>query len=89
MIGVIAYPLGLAIWLSFTDAQVGESGHFIGLGNYESAQTLVAAVGSISVDISDSGFLFAAITIGVAPVAVLCAFFADVYARGLGAGVID
>jgi hypothetical protein len=46
-------------------------------------------VGSTSVDISDSGFLFAAITIGVAPVAVLCAFFADVYARGLGAGVID
>jgi multiple sugar transport system permease protein len=55
----------------------------------ENAQTLVAAVGSTSVDISDSGFLFAAITIGVAPVAVLCAFFADVYARGLGAGVID
>jgi len=55
----------------------------------ENGQTLVAAVGSTSVDISDSGFIFAAITIGVAPVAVLCAFFADVYARGLGAGVID
>jgi len=55
----------------------------------ESAQTLVAAVGSTSVDISDSGFMFAAVTIGVAPVAILCAFFADVYARGLGAGVID
>jgi len=35
VIGVIAYPLGLAVWLSFTDAQVGESGHFIGLGNYD------------------------------------------------------
>ncbi len=55
----------------------------------ENAQTLVAAVGSTSIDISDSGFTFAAVTIGVAPVAVLCAFFADVYARGLGAGVID
>ncbi len=55
----------------------------------ESAQRLVAAVGSTSVDISDSGFLFAAVTIGVAPVAVLCAFLADVYARGLGAGVTD
>ena len=35
MIGVIAYPLGLAVWFSLTDAQVGESGHFIGLGNYD------------------------------------------------------
>ncbi len=35
MIGVIAYPLGLAVWLSFTDAQGGESGNFIGLGNYQ------------------------------------------------------
>ncbi|HLQ62938.1 MAG TPA: sugar ABC transporter permease [Candidatus Acidoferrales bacterium] len=34
VIGVSAYPLGLAVWLSFTDAQVGEPGHFIGLGNY-------------------------------------------------------
>jgi ABC-type glycerol-3-phosphate transport system permease component len=55
----------------------------------ESSQTLMAAVGSTSVDISDSGFGFAAVTIGVAPVAVVCAFFADVYARGLGAGVVD
>jgi len=35
VIGVIAYPLGLAVWFSFTDAQVGESGHFIGLANYQ------------------------------------------------------
>jgi ABC-type glycerol-3-phosphate transport system permease component len=55
----------------------------------ESSQTLMAAVGSTSVDISDSGFGFAAVTIGVAPVSVVCAFFADVYARGLGAGVVD
>src|SRR5260370_31249003 len=34
VIGVIAYPLGLAVWFSFTDAQVGEAGHFIGFANY-------------------------------------------------------
>ncbi len=35
MLGVIAYPLGLAVYLSFTSAQVGEDQpHFIGLGNF-------------------------------------------------------
>jgi multiple sugar transport system permease protein len=31
----LAYPLGLGIWLSFTDAKIGRSGVFIGLENYE------------------------------------------------------
>src|SRR6266540_2917650 len=31
----LAYPLGLGIWLSFTDARIGRSGTFIGLENYE------------------------------------------------------
>ena len=31
----LAYPLGLGIWLSFTDARIGRSGVFIGLENYE------------------------------------------------------
>jgi multiple sugar transport system permease protein len=31
---VIAYPLGLAIWLSFTDATIGETGRFVGLTQY-------------------------------------------------------
>src|SRR3982075_2546908 len=31
----LAYPLGLGIWLSFTDARIGRSGNFIGLENYE------------------------------------------------------
>src|SRR3989475_6035466 len=31
----LAYPLGLGIWLSFTDARIGRSGAFIGLENYE------------------------------------------------------
>jgi multiple sugar transport system permease protein len=32
--GVIAYPLGLAIWLSLTDASIGETGRFVGLLQY-------------------------------------------------------
>src|ERR1700704_1172122 len=31
----LAYPLGLGVWLSFTDARIGRSGNFIGLENYE------------------------------------------------------
>ncbi len=31
----LAYPLGLGIWLSFTDARIGRVGEFIGLENYE------------------------------------------------------
>lgn len=31
----LAYPLGLGVWLSFTDARVGRAGVFIGLENYE------------------------------------------------------
>jgi multiple sugar transport system permease protein len=31
----LAYPLGLGIWLSFTDAKIGRPGEYIGLENYE------------------------------------------------------
>jgi multiple sugar transport system permease protein len=31
----LAYPLGLGVWLSFTDAKIGRAGHFIGLENYD------------------------------------------------------
>src|SRR5829696_4147547 len=31
----LAYPLGLGVWLSFTDARIGRSGAFVGLENYE------------------------------------------------------
>ena len=34
VLGVIAYPLGLAVWYSLTDATVGEPGRFIGLTQY-------------------------------------------------------
>src|SRR2546423_8080201 len=31
----LAYPLGLGVWMSFTDARIGRDGIFIGLENYE------------------------------------------------------
>lgn len=31
----LAYPLGLGIWMSFTDERIGRGGGFIGLENYE------------------------------------------------------
>jgi multiple sugar transport system permease protein len=31
----LVYPLGLGIWLSFTDAKIGRPGDFVGLENYE------------------------------------------------------
>ena len=31
----LVYPLGLGIWLSFTDARIGDPGKFVGLENYE------------------------------------------------------
>jgi multiple sugar transport system permease protein len=34
----LAYPLGLGVWLSFTDARLGRGGEFIGLENYEFLQ---------------------------------------------------
>ena len=35
LIFFLAYPLGLGIWLSFTDTRIGRVGHFIGTENYE------------------------------------------------------
>jgi multiple sugar transport system permease protein len=31
----LAYPLGLGVWMSFTDTKIGRTGVFIGLENYE------------------------------------------------------
>ncbi|HXE22482.1 MAG TPA: sugar ABC transporter permease [Rhodoferax sp.] len=31
----LTYPLGLGVWLGFTDAKIGRPGVWIGLGNYE------------------------------------------------------
>lgn len=53
------------------------------------SMTLMADVGSTLLDIDDPGLTFAEIMLGMAPVAFLCAWFADTYARGLGTGVIE
>lgn len=55
----------------------------------ERNQTIVAALGSTSTDINDAGTLFAGVLMGVAPLAIVCALFADTYARGLGSGIIE
>lgn len=31
----LAYPLGLGVWLSFTDTKIGQPGEFIDIGNYQ------------------------------------------------------
>src|ERR1700738_2038071 len=31
----LAYPLGLGVWMSFTDERIGRTGFFIGLENYQ------------------------------------------------------
>jgi multiple sugar transport system permease protein len=35
LVAFLAYPLGLGVWLSFTDARIGRPGVFVGLENYE------------------------------------------------------
>lgn len=35
LLGLLAYPLGLGVWLGFTDAKIGSSGEWIGLENFE------------------------------------------------------
>jgi multiple sugar transport system permease protein len=35
LLGLLAYPLGLGVWLGFTDAKVGQAGEWIGLENFE------------------------------------------------------
>jgi multiple sugar transport system permease protein len=35
LLGLLAYPLGLGVWLGFTDTRIGRPGVFIGLENYE------------------------------------------------------
>jgi len=35
LIFFLAYPLGLGVWISFTDTRIGRSGTFIGIENYQ------------------------------------------------------
>ncbi len=32
----LTYPLGLGLWLGFTDARIGRPGHWIGVENFQS-----------------------------------------------------
>src|SRR5438270_10816659 len=32
----LTYPLGLGLWLGFTDARIGRVGHWVGLENFQS-----------------------------------------------------
>ncbi|TAL81624.1 MAG: sugar ABC transporter permease [Candidimonas sp.] len=34
LLAFLTYPLGLGVWLGFTDAKIGSTGHWIGLDNY-------------------------------------------------------
>jgi multiple sugar transport system permease protein len=34
VLGVVAFPLGAAVWLSLSNAQLGETGSFVGLANF-------------------------------------------------------
>ena len=51
--------------------------------------TLMAGVGLLSTDLGETGPTFAAVLVGVAPIALACAFFADSFAKGLGTGIIE
>jgi len=59
VLGAIAYPLVLEVWFSFSDAEVGELGRFVGLSNFRHvalggvyhdalANTLIYAVGTVA-----------------------------------------
>jgi ABC-type sugar transport system permease subunit len=84
VVGVVAYPIGLEAYLSLTDASPGQDGSFTGLANYG-----YLIVGLLSTDLGESGPTFAAVLVGVAPIALSCAFFADSFAEGLGTGIIE
>lgn len=51
--------------------------------------TLMGGVALLSTDLGETGPTFAAVLVGVAPIALASAFFADTYARGLSTGIIE
>jgi multiple sugar transport system permease protein len=54
------------------------------------AQTLTGAVGTVTVDIgADAGFMFAAMLLGIGPVALVCAMLAARYGSSIATGVIE
>ncbi len=53
------------------------------------SKTLTGVIATLDADLEDPGFTYAAIFIGVAPLALLCAAFADRFAAGIGTGIIE
>jgi len=53
------------------------------------SQTVIGGIATVSTDVGDTAFLFGAGLLGTAPIALVCALFADSYARALGTGFID
>ena len=47
LIGLLAYPVGRAFWMSFTDKHPGQPAHFIGLDNYVELVTDDTAFGKV------------------------------------------
>jgi multiple sugar transport system permease protein len=55
-----------------------------------SSQTIMGALGAlITADIDNPGKSFAAAMLSTVPLALICAFFADAFARGLSSGIIE
>jgi multiple sugar transport system permease protein len=55
-----------------------------------SGQTITGALGAlITADIDNPGRSFAAAMLATTPLALICAFFADAFARGLSTGIIE
>jgi multiple sugar transport system permease protein len=55
-----------------------------------SNQTIVGALGAlITADIDNPGRSFAAALLATGPLALICSFFADAFARGLSTGIIE
>ena len=55
-----------------------------------SGQTIMGALGAlVTADINNPGESFAAAMLVSAPLALVCAYFADAFARGLGTGIIE
>ncbi len=55
-----------------------------------SGQTIMGALGAlVTADIDNPGRSFAAAMLAATPLALVCAFFADAFARGLSTGIIE
>ncbi|WP_108398869.1 carbohydrate ABC transporter permease [Devosia submarina] len=69
IIGLVAYPFGFAIWVSFTDRVIGSVGNFVGLANFEylsRSATFGAAVSNTIFLVVVTGVLKLGIGLGLA-----------------------